>query len=170
MMTKKSFLSRRARNSLKRIARMTTLSVVTLAMTVPPGFAVQPLRLTGVPDVNVLGLLDGSGDGYQQRPVGSADHATVNPAKHQPDQLQQLGKLLFFDMQVGGDGTIACASCHFTAGADNRPTNQMSPGLRRTAGGRNNLFETPDREHQLELEVGVSGPNGTLTVADFGGH
>jgi len=167
-MTKKSFLSRRARNSLKRIARMTTLSVVTLAMTVPPGFAVQPLRLTGVPDVNELGLLDGSGTGYL-----NSDWGQPITKQGQKEALRRLGKLLFFDMQVGGDGTIACASCHFTAGADNRPTNQLSPGLRRTEGGENNQTVTEDFEHQLKLDVlnsPNSGPNGTLSVDDFGGH
>jgi cytochrome c peroxidase len=28
----------------------------------------------------------------------------------------QLGKALFWDMQVGSDGRTACASCHFAAG------------------------------------------------------
>ena len=32
--------------------------------------------------------------------------------------LVQLGKALFWDMQVGNDGKQACASCHFHAGAD----------------------------------------------------
>ena len=32
----------------------------------------------------------------------------------------QLGKALFWDMQVGSDGIQACASCHFNAGADSR--------------------------------------------------
>jgi len=41
----------------------------------------------------------------------------------------QLGKALFWDMQVGSDGVQACASCHFHAGADNRITNQINPGL-----------------------------------------
>ena len=40
-----------------------------------------------------------------------------------------LGKALFWDMQVGSDGIVACASCHFHAGADNRFKNQLSPGL-----------------------------------------
>ncbi len=40
-----------------------------------------------------------------------------------------LGKMLFWDSQVGSDG-IACASCHFQAGADNRIKNQINPGLR----------------------------------------
>ncbi|MFI3184702.1 MAG: cytochrome c peroxidase [Methylococcaceae bacterium] len=40
-----------------------------------------------------------------------------------------LGKMLFWDSQVGSDG-LACASCHFQAGADNRSKNQIDPGLR----------------------------------------
>ena len=40
-----------------------------------------------------------------------------------------LGKALFWDMQVGSDGTQACATCHFRAGADPRSRNQVSPGL-----------------------------------------
>src|SRR5919109_296109 len=39
----------------------------------------------------------------------------------------QLGKALFWDMQVGSDGVQACASCHFHAGADNRSKNQLNP-------------------------------------------
>jgi len=38
-----------------------------------------------------------------------------------------LGKALFWDMQVGGDGRTACASCHFQAGADNRTKNTLAP-------------------------------------------
>jgi len=40
---------------------------------------------------------------------------------------QQLGKALFWDMQVGSDGVQACASCHFHAGADHRETNMVNP-------------------------------------------
>jgi cytochrome c peroxidase len=40
----------------------------------------------------------------------------------------RLGKALFWDVQVGGDGQTACATCHFHAGADNRVTNTMNPG------------------------------------------
>lgn len=43
--------------------------------------------------------------------------------------LLQLGKALFWDMQVGSDGVTSCASCHFNAGADNRLKNQINPGL-----------------------------------------
>lgn len=62
----------------------------------------------------------------------------------------QLGKALFWDMQVGSDGITACASCHFHAGADNRRKNQLSPAL--LAG---------DTTFQL------AGPNYTLEPKDF---
>ncbi|MEB3178648.1 MAG: cytochrome c peroxidase [Nostocaceae cyanobacterium] len=40
----------------------------------------------------------------------------------------KLGKTLFWDMQVGSDSNMSCASCHFHAGADNRSKNQINPG------------------------------------------
>jgi cytochrome c peroxidase len=40
----------------------------------------------------------------------------------------RLGKALFWDMQVGSDGIVACATCHFSAGADPRKKNQLNPG------------------------------------------
>ena len=39
-----------------------------------------------------------------------------------------LGKALFWDQQVGSDGQ-ACASCHFSAGADPRLRNVLTPGF-----------------------------------------
>jgi cytochrome c peroxidase len=39
-----------------------------------------------------------------------------------------LGKALFWDIQAGSDNQ-ACASCHFSAGADSRIRNQWSPGF-----------------------------------------
>ncbi len=66
----------------------------------------------------------------------------------------QLGKALFWDMQVGSDGVQACASCHSHAGADNRAKNQLNPG---TNGG-DSLFH------------GTNAPNMTLRAADFPFH
>jgi len=40
--------------------------------------------------------------------------------------LTALGKAFFWDMQAGSDGRTACATCHFHAGADLRPQNQIS--------------------------------------------
>jgi cytochrome c peroxidase len=56
----------------------------------------------------------------------------------------RLGKALFWDIQAGGDGQTACATCHFQAGADARKTNTVNPG--------------PDGVYQL-----VSGPNQSLS-------
>ncbi|MFP2933338.1 cytochrome-c peroxidase [Pyxidicoccus sp. 3LG] len=56
----------------------------------------------------------------------------------------RLGKAFFWDMQVGSDGKTACASCHFAAGADDRRTNTVNPGL-------DGIFQTG----------GVTGPGQT---------
>ncbi len=61
-----------------------------------------------------------------------------------------LGKALFWDLQVGGDGQTACASCHFQAGADTRIVNQLNPGA-------NGLFD-------------VGGPNHTYAANQFPFH
>ncbi|MBD2094495.1 cytochrome C peroxidase [Trichocoleus sp. FACHB-591] len=65
-----------------------------------------------------------------------------------------LGKSLFWDMQVGSDGVLACASCHFSAGADNRSKNQINPAL--IAG---------DKTYQIG-----GAPNYQLQVSDFPFH
>lgn len=88
-----------------------------------PGLKAQevaPLNQVTVPDVNMLGLLDGTGPG--------AWLDITEPERK--EALQALGKALFWDMQVGGDGITACASCHYHAGADHRRNNQLSPGFK----------------------------------------
>src|SRR4029450_12282915 len=40
--------------------------------------------------------------------------------------LVVLGKALFWDMQLSSDSRVACASCHFHAGADHRLHNALS--------------------------------------------
>ena len=70
----------------------------------------------------------------------------------------QLGKALFWESRVGSDNKQACASCHFSAGADNRSRNELSPGLlRRNA----DLTPNPDSTFQ------VGGPNYQLAAADL---
>jgi cytochrome c peroxidase len=66
----------------------------------------------------------------------------------------RLGKALFWDMQAGSDGVLACASCHFKAGADDRLTNQLHPG------------PAIPPALQPRMEIG-SGPNYTLQPFDF---
>lgn len=69
-----------------------------------------PPTLKDVVVPEVPGLLDGP------RPI------VVNKEK-----AIALGKALFWDMNVGSDN-MACASCHFHAGADGRSKNQFTPG------------------------------------------
>lgn len=74
-----------------------------------------------------------------------------------------LGKALFWDRNAGSDG-MACASCHFSAGADSRIINQLSPGLLQQP--------TEDREFGSisefdgELLPGVPGVTKSGTVPD----
>ncbi|NHA15757.1 cytochrome c peroxidase [Thioalkalivibrio sp. XN279] len=113
---------------------------------------VFPLSLTAVPDINVLGLLDKTGTNataWPWQPITQTGQQTA---------LQALGKALFWDMQVGGDGIQACATCHYHAGADHRKVNQMSPGLR---GG--------DNVHDFIGTNGFIGANQVLTTGDFAG-
>jgi cytochrome c peroxidase/FtsP/CotA-like multicopper oxidase with cupredoxin domain len=71
----------------------------------------------------------------------------------------QLGKALFWDMHVGSDNKTACATCHFSAGADKRPKNSVNPGtLRRTAD-----LQLPNPDFNFD----VGGPNYTFQASDF---
>jgi cytochrome c peroxidase len=71
--------------------------------------------------------------------------------------LVQLGKAFFWDQQVGSDGQ-ACGSCHFSAGADPRMRNAISPGLK---------ANPPDHTFQLG---GFNAPNSTVEPAEFPTH
>ncbi len=71
-----------------------------------------------------------------------------------------LGKALFWDMSVGSDGIQACASCHFSAGADNRAKNQISPGI-----NRSNQDASSNKDITFD-----KGPNYTLQAGDFPFH
>jgi cytochrome c peroxidase len=44
------------------------------------------------------------------------------------DAAIRLGKAFFWDAQAGSDGQVACATCHYHAGADNRTRNTVHPG------------------------------------------
>lgn len=72
-----------------------------------------------------------------------------------------LGKALFWDMSVGSDGVQACASCHFSAGADNRAKNQISPGLNR---------KLQSAASDADKSFSPHGPNYTLKAEDFPLH
>jgi cytochrome c peroxidase len=75
------------------------------------------------------------------------------------DMAIALGKAFFWDQAAGSDGQ-ACASCHFSAGADNRSKNQLSPGFEnRIAGIDPTLFNS--------TITGGVGPNHQFTKFDF---
>src|SRR5438445_5485907 len=62
----------------------------------------------------------------------------------------QLGKAFFWDMQAASDGVVACGTCHFAGGVDQRSKNTLHPGA-------NKLFEK-------------GAPNSTLTLSLFPFH
>src|SRR5262245_50767412 len=68
-----------------------------------------------------------------------------------------LGKALFWDVSVGSDG-MACASCHFHAGADGRIKNALSPGL----------IELPDPDTSFGATVALP-PDFALGATASGG-
>jgi cytochrome c peroxidase len=70
-----------------------------------------------------------------------------------------LGKALFWDVNVGSDG-MACASCHFHAGADRRTHNQIGPGQLHANEASGTTFEAT-------ASGGPGGPNHGLGSADF---
>lgn len=98
-----------------------------------------PVPLIGAPTPPVPGLLDGP------------DPIVVNK-----DMAIALGKALFWDVNIGSDG-MACASCHFHAGADSRTKNQINPGILNP--DADNTFDT--------LSSGFGGPNHELHAIDF---
>jgi len=67
---------------------------------------------------------------------------------------EDLGKALFWDMQVGSDGVQACGTCHFHAGVDNRTRNQLNP---------NHIGAGPDNL-TLELYSQRSATGGPVVV------
>ena len=71
----------------------------------------------------------------------------------------QLGKALFWDMNVGSDG-VACATCHFHAGADRRTRNQLDTGIRHGKSKTGSTFEPTASGAQ-------GGANYTLKAGDF---
>jgi hypothetical protein len=88
-----------------------------------------------------------------------------------PAAARALGKALFWDMRLGSDN-LACASCHFHAGADSRSKNQINPGLNRV----NNPTRTADSDATFGDGTGktgfkkTAGANYKLSPFDFPFH
>jgi cytochrome c peroxidase len=125
------------RTALRAFFLVTALSLLSASVVLADLGPVPP-SLKGVPVPEVPGLTDG------------ASPIVVDRAK-----AIALGKALFWDTNVGSDG-MACASCHFHAGADRRTKNQIAPGAK----GRSPVFD-------LALDGTLRGPNYALTRRDF---
>lgn len=69
-----------------------------------------------------------------------------------------LGKALFWDVNVGSDG-VACATCHYHAGADARVKNQLAPAGKSGIGSGARFDAAADGLPR--------GPNYTLRRSDF---
>jgi cytochrome c peroxidase len=81
-----------------------------------------------------------------------------------------LGKAFFWDQQAGSDG-LACASCHFQAGADNRVKNVLDPQLRATDATRQGKWYKTASNKTLPIGPPPGGgPNYTLKTLDFPFH
>src|SRR6059036_510152 len=99
----------------------------------------------------------GGGDAAQFSLAGKrpAEPDLANFVKDRAAAIR-LGKAFFYEQQAGGDGVQACASCHFSAGADIRVRNSLNPGANGAFGATTGVFTT--------------GPNATLVAADFPFH
>lgn len=104
-------------------------------------FGPVPISLVGAPVPETPGLTDGP------------DPIVVDEAK-----AIALGKALFWDVNVGSDG-MACASCHFHAGADRRVSNQIAPQ------GKHPLVHDP--VFSTDAGGAARGPNARLEHGDF---
>ncbi|MDX6376877.1 MAG: hypothetical protein QOE98_1180 [Gaiellaceae bacterium] len=130
------------------------------------------LLATGAPLVAISSLMLGIGplSGTDPASAGATGGNALAPLSSvpvpQPSDLApyiadqtavvQLGKALFWDMQVGSDGVQSCASCHYAAGADARSVNAMNPDTRAAGGGGS---FSPGH-----------GPNQSLQASDFPFH
>ncbi|MDR4517634.1 MAG: cytochrome-c peroxidase [Nitrosomonas sp.] len=122
------------------LAVISLLTFYTASLLSAGGFGPLPVSLKGAPAPEVPGLLDGP-----------------DPIIVDQEKAIILGKALFWDMNVGSDG-VACATCHFHAGADRRTKNQLAPI------GRNS--ELP-AEFSFGKNGSLRGPNATLKKVDF---
>jgi cytochrome c peroxidase len=144
-----------------RYAYSTLLSLIFAAVTAtaqtlppPPDFPPEPGSLKGVP----VAAPDLIGLGY----VVDMNAAIA------------LGKAFFWDQQAGSDG-LACGSCHFHAGADNRTKNAIDPGLRNTVQPPTSLISQQFQLTASNKALGHAppaggGPNYQLKKLDFPTH
>ena len=91
------------------------------------------------------------------------------------DWLLVLGRAMFHDQQMGSDGG-ACASCHWSGGADNRLTGQMNPAFRApiNGGAGDTIFGCTQGsicdgaiDKTITASGGTAGPEYTFVEKDY---
>ena len=100
--------------------------------------------------------------------VPGPDPADLDKIIRHPQAAIALGKALFWDMKVGSDGVMACGSCHYHAGADNRTRNQINPGEARVLNERDGDtrgFSAAGSASDIGFEI--AEPNSLLRRDDF---
>lgn len=165
------------------VISMTAAYSQTVRANVLPGLSTLP----GFCDTNVLRAFPEMPGSLKCSPApepyivdGNGNNVSLSPSiVKNKAALIVLGKALFWDSQVGSDG-LACASCHFHAGADNRIKNQINPGLRNASGEFANdgitpigsvfnfMASVPNAMYLDPLLAALGkGPNYKLKMADF---
>lgn len=138
----------------KRFMRVMAVAIA-LSMVAPPG------AFAAIDDVALRAHVAGKNGGplaLSQVPVPTPPNLSQFVVNQ--NAAIMLGKALFWDMQAGGDGQTACASCHYHSGADSRTKNQVNPGILASDqffGALGDPLYTGD----------VTGPNYTLVAGDF---
>jgi cytochrome c peroxidase len=144
-----------------RLLRLLAVS----SLAIPGWTSAQELAPVETPPVDPVADPDGLRAEARAHELGSLKNVPVpipsQLALYVKDRAAaiRLGKALFWDEQAGSDG-MACASCHFHAGADPRTKNQVSPSFI----GGNGTFDF------FASKPGSGGPNYTMTREDFPFH
>jgi cytochrome c peroxidase len=123
----------------------------TYSLSCPPGFNtfIGPPPAGALPFAPLMSLKTVANPVFEIDPKTGAQVLRKDLGTYIADMTSaiQLGKALFWDMQAGSDGKVACATCHFQGGADVRTKNQLNPGA-------NGSFDS-------------QAVNYTLTASDF---
>lgn len=149
---------------------MTTLVYSAGPGLVPPE---PPLPINTSWDARLHGLEDLRSAKHRVRSASLVQYLNSGPEAR--TALLQLGKIAFWDEQIGsgghggaGEPSQACASCHFHAGADSRTRNQVNPNLTRVSDrnagpitGLHHARPNPDETFQTRQ------PNEYLKPDDF---
>ncbi len=152
------------------------MAVDTIPLNLPEACSVNAMSARAFPEMPASLKCTPAPEPYIIDELGNQSLVSPSIIKNKAAAIA-LGKMLFWDSQVGSDG-LACASCHFQAGADNRIKNQINSDMRNASGevagdgttpiGNvfNFMASYPSTSDPLPAASG-KGPNYTLKKADF---